>query len=164
MAEAKLDNGQYIYALNDIFIGRKTHVSARYSIVHNGFEEKHSSSGIIVSTGTGSTGWLTSILTGAKVIAASNSLSIKVPFPRNSEYLVFAVREPFPTRVTGVNIVYGEITRNSPLLVRSNMPEEGVIFGDGIETDYLDFNSGRTATIQPSDKKVYLVKNLRGKT
>ncbi len=45
-----------------------------------------------------------------------------------------------------------------PLIIESNMPEDGVIFGDGIEKDYLEFTSGRTATIQPSEQKVYLVK------
>ena len=57
MAEAKLDNGQVIRALNDLFVGRKTHISARYSLEYKGMKERQSSSGIIISTGTGSTGW-----------------------------------------------------------------------------------------------------------
>src|SRR3989344_4654663 len=65
MAEARLDDGQIIRALNDLFIGRRTHVSARYEIEYGGRQERQSSSGIIVSTGTGSTGWMTSVVVGA---------------------------------------------------------------------------------------------------
>ena len=58
MAIAELNDGQSLLAVNDFFIGRQTHVSARYSIKIDGREETQSSSGIIVSTGLGSTGWL----------------------------------------------------------------------------------------------------------
>ena len=159
MVEANLDDGQVIRALNDLFVGRKTHVSARYSLEYEGMKERQSSSGIIVSTGTGSTGWMTSVIMGAQAIANGGAtLNKDIPFPKDSDYLLFAVREPFPSKITGANLVYGEITRESPLRIESNMPEAGIIFGDGIEKDYLEFTSGRTATIQPSKNKVYLVK------
>lgn len=161
MAEARLDDGQVIYALNDLFIGRKTHVSSRYSIEYQGESEKHSSSGIIVCTGTGSTGWMTSVITGAAKISQNGSTNKDVPFPRDSDYLVFSVREPFPTKVTGTSLVYGHVTKDNPLVLVSNMPEEGVIFSDGIEKDCLVFTSGRTATIRPSDKKVQLIREGR---
>jgi len=151
MAEAKLDDGQIIRALNDLFIGRKTHVSARYEISQGNKQEKQSSSGIIVSTGTGSTGWMTSLATTSRT-------NLNVPFTKDSDYLLFAVREPFPSRITGTTITYGKVGKNLPLVIKSNMPEDGVIFGDGVEKDYLEFNSGRTATIQPSQNKVYLVR------
>nr|MBA2364784.1 sugar kinase [Chloroflexia bacterium] len=65
MAQAELSDGQTLYAVNDLFIGHRTHQSARYRITHNRRSENHSSSGIIVSTGAGSTGWLSSVLNGA---------------------------------------------------------------------------------------------------
>jgi hypothetical protein len=37
------------------------------------------------------------------------------------------------------------------------MPENGVIFSDGIESDYLQFNSGIEATITLADKIGHLV-------
>lgn len=158
MAEAKLDDGQIIRALNDLFVGRKTHVSSRYSIEYDGRREKQSSDGVVVSTGTGSTGWLTSIIGGARAIATGKfSLPEGVPFARNADYLMFAVKSPFPSKITGTSEVYGEVTKENPLIIESNMPEGGVIFGDGIERDYLEFTPGRTATIQPSKQKVYLV-------
>jgi hypothetical protein len=37
------------------------------------------------------------------------------------------------------------------------MPENGVTFSDGIEADFLDFNSGITATIGVADRVGQLV-------
>ena len=97
MAEANLNNGETFYALNDLFIGKKTHVSAKYDIKHNGKEEYQSSSGIVVSTGTGSTGWLTSFATWCKEVC-EKEFPYAVPFSRESDSLIFTVREPFPTK------------------------------------------------------------------
>ena len=60
LAEALLNDGQRLLAFNDLFVGSASHVSARYALVHQGRAEQQSSSGIIVSTGAGSTGWLSS--------------------------------------------------------------------------------------------------------
>lgn len=60
-AEAKLNDGQRLLAFNDLFIGASSHISARYKISFNKNTEEHSSSGFIVSTPSGSTGWLSSI-------------------------------------------------------------------------------------------------------
>ncbi len=161
MAEAKLNDGQVLYALNDLFVGQKTHVSARYSLEYHGKNERQSSSGIIVSTGTGSTGWLTSIMVGAYGLISGGQTEMigKIGFPRDANYLQFAVREPFPSKITGVSMMGGKIDYSHPLKVVSNMPENGVIFSDGIESDYLEFNAGAIAEIKPADKKVMLVKS-----
>ncbi len=158
MAEAILDDGQSMRALNDLFVGRRTHVSARYTVEYGGEREEHSTSGIVVSTGTGSTGWLVSFKTWAEKVSGA-PYPYDVPFGRDQARLLFNVREPFPSKVTGTGIVHGVVTKNSPLIIKSNMPEEGVIFGDGIEKDYLQFTSGRTATVRPSERSVYLVRD-----
>lgn len=44
-------------------------------------------------------------------------------------------------------MVFGRITPDAPLDLLSHMPGNGVIFSDGVETDYLEFNAGMTATI-----------------
>ena len=163
MAEAALEDGQRMYALNDLFIGRRIHASARYWIEYEGSKENQSSSGVIVSTGTGSTGWLTSVMMGAHAIAGGDYLPQDAAFPRNSDYLVFTVREPFPSKITGTSIIHGKITREKPLKIFSNMPEEGVIFSDGVEQDYLEFAAGKTATIMPAEKKAQLVMALHRK-
>lgn len=157
MAKAELTDGQSLYAVNDFFVGAKTHVSARYTISIDGKHENHSSSGIIISTGLGSTGWLKSVLRGAASIAgvfAQENVEIKDDgrFAWNAEQLCFSVREPFPSTSTGTAIVFGEISRGKPMNLVSQMAGNGVIFSDGIEADFLEFNSGMQATIMVADK------------
>src|SRR5437667_110358 len=69
MAKVTLNTGPVLHAVNDFFIGARTHISARYRIRLGKLAENHSSSGVIVSTGLGSTGWLKSLLTGAVCVA-----------------------------------------------------------------------------------------------
>ncbi len=162
IAQAVLNDRQVIYAVNDLFIGQKTHVSSRYHIQLGDRHEYQSSSGIIVSTGLGSTGWFKSIITGAANIAKGISTEkIKVPKDKklewNTNFLYFSVREPFPSRTSKAELVFGKVTKSSPLKILSQMPENGVIFSDGIESDYLEFNSGIEATIKIAEKKGHLV-------
>ena len=67
--------------------------------------------------------------------------------------LSFAVREPYPSVSTGADIVMGKIKYGESLKLRSNMPEKGVIFSDGIEDDYIEFNSGTEVTITVAEKQ-----------
>jgi NAD kinase len=249
MARAKIQNGQELLAVNDFFIGQKTHTSARYVIKYGGLKEPQSSSGVIVSTGLGSTGWMKSIISGAsrindsvigrpyggrqeadnltevdeEIIEPMNVMSavlgqdevdqlltainaedaayeaapiqfsapaqmraIRImdfnrDFEKNeaklarkkksfgpselsrvvgkwsSTELIFAVREPFPSKSTGTNIVFGTISPNEPLRIESLMGENGVIFSDGIENDYIAFNSGAEAVIGLADKRGRMV-------
>lgn len=167
MAKASLNNGQTIYAVNDLFIGPKSHGSARYTIQLGDQQERHSSSGVIVSTGLGSTGWFTSLITGANAVAqafGSQRGARKTPpvletprFEWDAQQLFFTVREPFPSKTSAASMVFGRITQDQPLLIESLMPERGVIFSDGIEVDFLEFNSGTKAEIKIADKTGHLV-------
>lgn len=186
MAKAALNNGQTLYAVNDLFIGPRSHISARYTITLDKQTEAQSSSGVIVSTGLGSTGWLKSLLTGAAGImqAAGTKraremqtelnisgrtkqtniskpsqmrLTVHSEFDWDADYLRFTVREPFPTRTTAANLVFGRVTSKQSLVFVSQMAEHGVIFSDGIEQDFLEFNSGTRAIISVAEKKGCLV-------
>ncbi|MFA6902040.1 MAG: hypothetical protein WC236_03030 [Gallionellaceae bacterium] len=161
MAKATLSDRQVLYAVNDLFIGPKTHTSARYEIQSGKRKEIQSSSGVIVSTGLGSTGWMKSIVTGAVGIAAGaqhrQSDYVYESARWDSDTLCFAVREPFPSKASEAKLVFGEINAKNPLVLSSRMPENGVIFSDGIETDFLDFNSGATAVISVAEKQGRLV-------
>jgi NAD kinase len=250
MARVKIQNGQELLAVNDFFIGQKTHTSARYVIKYGGLKEPQSSSGVIVSTGLGSTGWMKSIISGASrlndsvigrpyggkqetdnltevdeetseydesIMLMERSMDFEerhskrkaraiaedgikrlemIPpaaarampsmlfsindFPRkeklakkkksfgpselskvvgkwSSKELIFAVREPFPSKSTGTNIVFGTISPGEPLRIESLMGENGVIFSDGIESDYIAFNSGAEAVIGLADKRGLMV-------
>lgn len=161
MAKAQLNDGQSLYAVNDLFIGARTHVSARYRLRLGEASERQSSSGIIVSTGTGSTGWLRSVVKGAAgVMVQVGAGTDEAPDPRfdwESEELVFSVREPFVSRTTEAGLVFGRIRAGETLELVSEMPQNGIIFSDGVESDFLEFNSSAVATIGLAEKKVVLL-------
>ncbi len=183
MAKASLNNGQTMYAVNDLFIGPRSHGSARYQIRWGKAIEMQSSSGVIVSTGMGSTGWLKSLLTGAATITQSAGsvltqrlvtdavsegngerspgarvrLNVRTEFAWDADYLYFTVREPFPSRTTNATLVFGRVTTETPLQLESQMAENGVVFSDGIEKDFLEFNSGTQAVIGIAERKGVLV-------
>jgi NAD kinase len=147
-AEVKLNDGQRLLAFNELFIGASSHVSARYKINFNDNEEEHSSSGLIVSTLAGSTGWLSSIFNMAYSVASIFVKNIVQKQPKlNDTDLFFAVREAFQSIRTQTSISAGIIKNKQTLKIESLMPSNGVIFSDGIETDFLNFNSGSIATI-----------------
>jgi NAD kinase len=164
MAEVRLNDGQSLLAINDLFIGIRSHISARYLIQQGDLQEHHSSSGIIVSTGIGSTGWLSSIINMANGVMkgftqmtdTGQALS-PLRLDWDEERLVYVVREPFISKTTQAEMVCGFVTSVNPLILHSEMPESGVIFSDGIESDYLAFNAGSIATISVSNRKTNLV-------
>jgi NAD kinase len=162
MALATLSDGQELHAVNDLFIGPRSHVSARYQIQQGDRSETHSSSGLIVSTGLGSTGWFQSLLAGAAGILGhqlegSAQALREHGFAWDADHLQFTVREPFPSRVTQVEMVFGQVTRKQPLRLVSQMAGYGVIFSDGIEADFLEFNAGMAATISLAERYGQLV-------
>lgn len=164
MAETTLNDGQVLLGFNDLFIGARSHVSARYDIAQGKQQEFQSSSGIIVSTGAGSTGWLQSIYAGAVGVVEALGGQVKPPLnggrlPWDTEVLMYAVREPFPSKVTGTQMTFGTISQAQPLTLTSHMSDNGVIFSDGIEADYLQFNSGTHATISVSNRKAHILVN-----
>ncbi len=161
IAEAKLSDGQRLLAVNDLFIGPKSHTSARYEIALGERQEVQSSSGLIVSTGLGSTAWMKSVVTGSLGIAASFGSQAQVSAydtaPWDAPWLQFAVREPFPSKHSQAGLVFGRVDAAHPLRLRSLMPENGVIFSDGIETDFVVFNSGVEAKVGLSKKQGRIV-------
>lgn len=166
MAEAKLNDGQRLLAFNDFFIGVRTHVSARYRIAIGKKSEEQSSSGILVSTGAGSTGWMSSVynmaagigkLTGARVARLA-------PLPWDTSQLLYVVREPFVSKTSGAQITAGRIGEHETMEVESHMPVNGVIFSDGIENDFIQFNSGATVHVGvAADSAVLVTRSPRGK-
>lgn len=161
MARATLRDGQTLDAFNDLYIGQRTHVSSRYVLRADGREEAQSSSGILVSTGAGSTGWFTSVATGALNVAglagAQGGNALTLRRPPDSTDLLWAVREPWPSKATGTTLTCGVLAQGEALVIESRMPESGVIFSDGIEKDFLAFDSGAVATIALAPRKATLV-------
>jgi hypothetical protein len=149
MVEAVLDDGQRLLALNEIFVGHHSHQSARYRVVVGTEEERQSSSGFIVSTGTGATGW-------ARSINGERKDAVRLPQAEEAA-LAFFVREAFPGSGFQVKTTAGVLHQGSSLRIISEMNVGGVVFGDGIEEDRLEFLWGRIATIGISKERLRLV-------
>ena len=165
LAEARLNDGQRLLAFNDLFIGCQSHVSARYRLRYHCLLEDQSSSGIIVSTGAGSTGWLSSLF---NMVSGINALLGKPPVTPirlgwSSPDLVFIVREPFASRHSQVALAGGFLQEGESLEIESCMPGGGTIFSDGVEADFLSFNSGARAIIKKAPEIARLFSPIAGK-
>ena len=159
LAEARLNDGQRLLAFNDLFLGAQTHVSARYRIRWATAEEPQSSSGVLVSTGAGSTGWVSSVFNMTSGIAAlTGGHAVKpIRLDWDDPRLLFVVREPFISRHSRANIVAGILEQQQAVELESLMPSGGVIFSDGIEADYLHFNSGSSVMVSAAAETAQLV-------
>ena len=161
MAEVSLNDGQRLLAFNDFLIGRKDHASARYAITWHGSREPQSSSGVLVATGAGSTGWFSSTQNMAesisRLLVPQRPTLPRLRMPWDDPRLAFVVREPYRSRSSGVAIGAGILPAGESLVIESQMPEGGAIFSDGVLDDALAFDSGCVATIKTAKKQALLV-------
>lgn len=166
MAEARTNDGQRLLAFNDLLVGRRSHVSARYRVTWRGRREEQSSSGILVSTGAGSTGWLSSTRNMAASVTRLllGSQAPELPELRlawDDPRLAFVVREPFRSRRSGVELTAGLLEPGETLELESLMPEGGVLFSDGVEDDALAFESGAVVRVGVAERTARLVRAAR---
>jgi NAD kinase len=159
LAEVKLEDGQRLLAFNDLFIGAHSHVSALYRITRGKQSEVQSSSGVLVSTGAGSTGWMSSVFNMASGVARfCGSAPVKgVRLPWEDRRLLYVVREPFVSRHSAASLVAGMLESGEELVLESLMPSGGVAFSDGMELDFLQFNSGAIARVCAAEQRARLV-------
>lgn len=148
MVAADLGQGQTLLALNELFIGHRSHQSARYLVQMGDATEFQSSSGVIVTTGTGATGWSKSIMT-----ATGQSFALDPMAPTAA----FFAREPWPSLQSGTQISAGQFSLGQSLEITSRMDTGGVIFADGIEQDFMRFDWGTQASINIADRGLNLV-------
>jgi hypothetical protein len=148
MVEVATDDGQSLVALNEIYLGHPTHQSARYTVqAPDGRRERQSSSGILVGTGTGSTGWCRSAW-----LERRSPLVLPGPTDRA---LCWFVREAWPSPSTGVELTEGTFDAGGQLVVTAE--SDLVVFGDGIETDFVPVTWGQSATLRVADRRLRLV-------
>jgi NAD kinase len=159
LAEVRLDDGQRLLAFNDFFLGARSHISALYQITCAQQSEVQSSSGVLVSTGAGSTGWVSSVFNMAAGVSRFCGGPPVTPMriPWGDRRLLFVVREPFVSRHSQAGIVAGILQTGEELTIESRMPSYGVIFSDGMESDFLEFNSGAIAHVRAAEQSVRLV-------
>ena len=149
MVRADLDDGQALLALNEIFVGHRTHQSARYELTVSERHEHQSSSGLIAASGTGATGW-------AMSINRQRARAAVLPAPTAPE-LAWLVREAWDSPATQTTLTGGLLAAGATLALTCELGSDGVVFGDGIETDRLELDWGQRVTIRAADRALRLV-------
>ncbi len=71
--------------------------------------------------------------------------------------MLFAVREPFLSKTTSTSLCFGEIQSDTPLEIESQMPENGIVFSDGMQSDAIQFTTGTTVKIGIAKENANLV-------
>lgn len=143
MVAVRVDDGQELTALNEIYVGQPTHQSARYRIAVGRDAERQSSSGLIVGTGTGATGWCASLQR-----VGAPGLTLPAPAERS---LAWFVREAWPSPSTGVEHTSGVLAEGEEL--RLTVESDSLVaFGDGIEADRLTLTWGQSVTLTLSER------------
>ncbi|GIF25794.1 NAD kinase [Actinoplanes tereljensis] len=149
MVVARLDDGQELYGLNEIYIGHASHQSARYVIrTPQGETERQSSSGLIAGTGTGATGWCASI-------ARERATAPPVPSPEEP-MLCWFVREAWPSPATGVTCDAGLLKDGDQLEITSES-ERLVVFADGLENDAIELSWGQKLRVGVAARRLKLL-------
>lgn len=149
LVRARLDDGTRLDALNDVFVGHRSHQSARYRLrVPGGAVERQSSSGVVVTSGTGATGWAASLARGRPGAPP-------LPAP-DAAALAWFVREAWPSPTTGAELTAGLLEPGAALEVAVES-DELVVFGDGLEADRLTATWGQTVTLDVSERRLHLV-------
>jgi len=135
-----------LLALNEIYVGiRHSPSMARYELTFNGTTEAQMSSGIVISTGTGSTAWY------------GNIPSSDGTFPRTAKELRFVVREH--SLAGKYKLTRGAIGPGQSIVVNSKMNVDGCISFDG---DYakrmFDFGKGESVEVRVAETPISVIR------
>jgi len=147
--EVKLGNETYL-ATAEVFLGEdRRKMMSRYILELNGKKEEQKSSGLLVVTGAGSTGWYDS---SCRYIYENGN-----PFSKTSDYARFLATETYRGKLNGYKMIEGSLEKEQEIKLYSLADDKGIITIDCNE-DY-DFSMGKTALIKVSDKPLRVLKN-----
>ncbi len=124
-------------ALNEFFIGaRKSYHAAKYVVQIGNKRERQKSSGILVTTPSGSYAWAKS--------CCNKVLSL------NSKNYQFVVREPYEGKIfRNYRLKYGILKPNQEISIISEMLD-GILIADSVSREY-NFKNGSKAVIKLSN-------------
>ncbi len=158
LGKVTTNDGQELYAVNDFLVGRNDQRAARYVIECEGRKEQQCSSGVIVAAPLGATGWIKSVMDMVRALAGTSGPAWPLFTGWNERKLAFVVREPFASVDTGTSLLKGYVSGgNSKLVIRSLMPDGGVILSDGMTDTQIDFGTGISATFTVAERTVNFV-------
>lgn len=149
MVEAVTDDGRRLSALNELYVGHASHQTSWWTLTApDGPAERQACSGLIVGTGTGATGWCSSV-------CCDRGGPTELPHPTD-DWLTWFVREAWQSPATRRDLTFGTYgpDRTLGLSVES---DRLVVFGDGIEADALELTWGQSVRIGVASQRLHLV-------
>jgi len=127
--------------LNEVYFGAEHQFhTSRYVLEFNGEKEEQRSSGVLISTGSGSTAWYKS--------------AGGTPFQADSKKLKFLVREPYSGKIFKPKIMHGEIHENQKIKIISKKHAEQIFAIDSNLIFPFNFNSIAEVSISKFPLKV----------
>ncbi len=151
MVEAVADDTQRLVALNEIYLGAAGHQTARYRLGlegDGGVVEAQASSGVLVGTGTGATGWLRSVW-------QERGSALRLPAPRRTASCGSSARHGRPRRPARP---WSPASSPASARLRLTVESERLIaFGDGMEGDAVELTWGQTVRVGVCGERLRLV-------
>lgn len=150
-------NGTSIGAATaDLILGKADfRLMSRHELTHNGTTVEHRSSGLLVSSGAGSTGWFSS---AGMYLGAGSRV-----FPRTAQYLRWELREPSVDIVDNQPVLpplcEGTLNLGEVLTVLSRNNSDGIISRDSI--DAIPFPRGAVAEIRLHPEPLSVIVPIR---
>ncbi len=130
-------------AVSEIYIGEDSrYTMSRHQLIHNGKVEEHKGSGLLISTGAGSTGWFDSAI---RYLYPSGKI-----IPRNSKQVQYLLTEPHKGKFTTYKMTHGIIKEDDLFEIISLNDSDGVLLIDSLEK--IKIKEGSKITIKLGEK------------
>lgn len=138
-------------AVGEVFIGAKERlITSRYSLEFDGKEEEHKDSGLLIATGTGSTGWYRS--------AASCCHQKAAKFSKSTPEARFISTETYYGSLTGRKLAQGTILPGQKIKITWFAHGKGVVSLDYSPQGRLHYlNRGAQVTVEIADQPLLVI-------